>query len=331
MLVTHARFARRDGDPRSVADLLERRVAAVDLNPRERALLLFELGHLYDHLGAYDTAFARFQTANRLRRPAFDRAGFARLIEGLIAAGSDGVQATNRSTVPVFIVGMPRSGTSLVEQILASHPAVFGAGELNDLPRLVAEISPGYPGGLTELTAADLDRSAERHLARLASLGHGAERVTDKLPGNFLHLGIIARLFPGARIVHCLRDPLDTCLSCYFHDFGGIHPYAYDLGDLGFAYRQYECLMDHWRSTLPLPILEVRYEDLIADQEGMSRALVAFVGLDWRDECLQFHRTPRLVHTASYDQVRRPLYTSSVGRARHYYPHLGRLVEALQK
>ncbi len=149
------------------------------------------------------------------------------------------------------------------------------------------------------------------------------------MPNNYLHIGLIATLFPNARIIHCRRDPLDTCLSIYCHDFPGNHPYAYDLANLGHYYRQYDRVTDHWRRVLPQPMLEVQYEDLVADQEGMTRKILNFCGLEWDDRCLAFYKTERVIHTASRSQVRRPIYKSSVGRWKRYERHLGPLKAAL--
>jgi tetratricopeptide (TPR) repeat protein len=328
-------------DRRSEArEVLEQRLAYGKLSASERRNLLFGLGQVCDELGEYDQAFAYCQQANALKPHHFDPRQHAAFIDALIATyNADFLRrmprATHRSERPVFIVGMPRSGTSLVEQILASHPAVFGAGELRDIPQIVASLPASlgtlrqYPHCLELLTQEVVDAQAQRYLDQLARLAHDASRVTDKLPGNFQHLGLIALLFPQARVIHCLRDPLDTCLSCYFLDFTAQHPYAYDLTHLGLYYRHYQRLMRHWRGVLDVALLEVQYEDLTAHQEEVSRQMVDFCGLEWDDRCLRFHETKRLVYTASYDQVRRPMYTKSRGRHRHYEHHLGPLKAAL--
>ncbi|MFQ5643505.1 MAG: sulfotransferase, partial [Thiogranum sp.] len=155
-------------------------------------------------------------------------------------------------------------------------------------------------------------------------------RVVDKMPGNFMHLGFIELLFPGARIIHSMRDPLDTCLSCYFQDFSRSHPYSYDFAHLGAFYKSYEKTMQHWRKVLQIPMLEVQYEDLITNQETASRRIVDFCGLEWDDQCYNFHETQRYVATASYDQVRRPIYTSSISRWKNYSEFLAPLREALK-
>jgi hypothetical protein len=242
-------------------------------------------------------------------------------------------RASIRSERPVFIVGMVRSGTSLVEQILASHPAVYGAGELPDIIQTVLSLhtvlgtEQHYPQCLSKLTQEKTDWLAQQYLGHLASLSPDAARVIDKMPGNFMHLGFIELLFPGARIIHCMRDPLDTCLSAYFQDFSRTHQYSYDLSNLGAFYREYLRVMQHWREVLKLPMLEVRYEELVANQEAVTRRMVEFCGLEWDERCMQFHKAKRYVATASYDQVRQPLYNKSAGRWKHYE----RFLEPLRK
>jgi hypothetical protein len=233
---------------------------------------------------------------------------------------------------------MPRSGTTLVEQILASHPEGAGAGELPDvigmatgLPRVLG-VPEAYPECVADLDRAALDRLAEGYLKRVQGRFPDARRVVDKMPQNFLHLGLIALLFPKARVVHCVRDPLDTCLSCYTTAFAVPHDYARDLGHLGRYYRAYARLMQHWRrvfEALDRPLLELPYEDVVADLEGRTRTLLAFVGLPWDERCLRFHETRRDVGTASYDQVRRPIYNTSIGRWKRFERHLGPLKAAL--
>ena len=232
--------------------------------------------------------------------------------------------------------GMPRSGTTLIEQIMASHPQVHGAGELNlihrmasEFPSLLGSATP-YPQCIAQATAQKLERIAQTYLGELQKRGGKASRVTDKAPINFLHLGLIDLLFPGARVIHCARDPLDTCLSCYFQPFSGEYSFTYDLGHLGAYYRLYENLMVHWRQILRVPVFEVRYEELVADQERMIRALIEFCGLPWDDRCLKFYETERTVATASFDQVRKPIYAGSVGRWRRYEAYLEPLISALK-
>jgi tetratricopeptide (TPR) repeat protein len=310
------------------------------MDNKERIALHLRLGRLYDSQNRYDDAFRHFKDGNAIkaRMWRFDVQAHIRRIDTLVATFNTAfmARAPRAATVserPVFIVGMPRSGTSLVEQVLSSHPAVFGAGELEELTHIEARLpailggSSPYPECLTILTAAHCEQLARRYLDKLAELSPQALRITDKMPDNFLRLGLIALLFPGARIIHCLRDPIDTCLSCYFQNFGPGLAFAFDLAALAEYYRQYRRLMDHWRAVLNLSVLEVRYEDLVTNQEKVTRDLVAFCGLDWDERCLRFYESARAVSTASYDQVRQPLYTRSVERWRHYSRHLGPLAD----
>ena len=244
-------------------------------------------------------------------------------------------RSDNQSQTPVFIVGMPRSGTTLVEQILDSHSQVFGAGELTLTENTDVALCTrtgqrkNYPLYLSDTTQQMLNDAANRHLEKLKALAPDAARVLDKMPHNFRYLGLIELLFPRARVIQCARDPLDTCLSIYSHDFNGMHGYSTDLAWLGQYFLEYQALMDHWIQVLTIPILVVNYEDIVVDQERMTRKLVEFCGLPWEEQCLHFYRNKRSVNTFSYDQVRRPIYNKSVARWRHYEGYLGPLKRAL--
>jgi len=303
-------------------------------------MVQFALGKLHDRLENYDKAFLHYQRGNELKPDTFNEVEHTGIIDALTRVFSwqflaTAPRATVRSERPVFIVGMPRSGTSLTEQILASHPMVFGAGELMDVGNMVTALpglvgkSPSYPFNLARLTPAILDDFAQKYLDHLAALDPGAPRVTDKMPQNFLHLGLIALAFPDARVIHCVRDPRDTCLSIYFQNFNEAHNYANKLEDVGRYYRQYEKLMQHYKGLLNIQIMEVQYEDLVANQENLTRQLLDFAGLDWDDRCLEFNKTRRFVATSSYDQVRQGMYTRSAGRWKHYEHNIGPLLDVL--
>ena len=309
----------------------------------EASILHFALANLRSRAGDDEGAFDHFHQGNALRRRLYQQTGGAfdpeahrretdRRIRTFTPEYFRRVEGFGLDTeTPLFIVGMPRSGTTLVEQILSRHPAVFGAGELADVGRLAEALNApagGHPPYADLMDRQKVQVLAGRHLERLTRLGGAALRVSDKMPTNFLHLGVIATLFPRARVVHCRRDPLDTCVSCYLQHFHGLN-FTYDLTDLGAFYREYERLMAHWRAALPLRLLEVSYEELVSNQEEVSRRMVAFCGLDWDERCLSFHENPRPVHTRSTLQVRRPIYTSSVGRWKRYEKHLQPLREAL--
>ena len=234
------------------------------------------------------------------------------------------------SAVPVFIIGMPRAGTSLVEQILASHPAVHGAGEVEDFERAVGALGTlAAPETVGDLSDSALSGIGERYLARLPPVD--ARRITNKLPWNFLAAGLIHLALPQARLIHVRRDKVDTCLSCFSHLFTANLPYSYDLGELGRYWRGYDRLMAHWRRVLPPDVLlEIDYEALVGDLETVARRMLAHCGLGWDARCLDFHRTERPVRTASMTQVRRPLYRSGIGRWRPDAAVLTPLLEALE-
>ncbi|MEJ2565029.1 MAG: sulfotransferase, partial [Gammaproteobacteria bacterium] len=195
------------------------------------------------------------------------------------------------------------------------------------LEAMLASTSPA--NDITQLSREQCDVLAQRYLDKLNGKYPQAVRVTDKMPQNFMYLGMIALLFPMARVIHCVRDPLDTCLSCYFQKFTGEHPYAYDLASLGAYYRQYQRLMTHWEEILDIPIFEVRYEDMVGNPDKLGRAMVEFCGLKWDERCLEFYKGERLAATASFQQVRQPIYSSSIGRWQHYEEYLQPLRDAL--
>ncbi len=307
---------------------------------QERMSLHFSTGRVLDRLGRYDEAFAHFREANAIRRVNSDVSDLQRLVEDIVAAhrtdpGAGRTPDASPGPRLIFIVGMPRSGTTLAEQILASHPDVYGAGELSAMPdvqRSFATLSgtgTDYPRGFTALDDSGVDSLRRAYLAELPEAARGAPVVTDKQPGNFLAVALIRMLFPGAAIVHCTRDPLDTCLSCYFNNFTGL-PYTCDLTSLGGTWRLYDRLMQHWRA-LSMPMFELSYEALTGDTERVSRALVEYCGLTWNDACLSFYKTDRVVTTVSRDQVNQHVYRSSVGRWKHYEKHLAPLIYALHR
>lgn len=307
----------------------------------ERIEAGFVLGSIYDRQGKFDDAFSHYAAANRLRlgetkydessqddifaaiRSVFSRQYF----EESDVRGSD-------SVLPIFIVGMPRSGTTLVEQIISSHPRVHGAGELKHIKHIAQGLSNGaggqarYPWNVSSLTNEKATSLANEYLAKLRQHSDDAIHITDKLPANFLYLGLIVTLFPRARIIHCKRHPIDVCLSCFFQSFREVD-YSFDLAHLGRYYIRYAELMAHWRDVLPAQLLEVSYEELVEDQERVSRWLIDHCGLDWDERCLEFHKNDRSVNTASFYQVRRPMYSSSVNRWISYEKYLGSLKELL--
>lgn len=307
-----------------------------------RINLHFALAKAYHDRSQYKDAFEQLKSGNDLKAglTPFDPVVYENYIERIVANHDEQFfEARSHfgldSKVPVFIVGMPRSGSTLVEQIISSHPLVHGAGELNDM-RILGKRLPEVLGSesevpeiLTEISEKIAESLAIEHLHKLNELSNGAERVCDKMLGNFLKLGLIFMMFPRARVIHCMRNPLDTGLSCYFQNFARGLRFTYQLEHLGLAYQGYLRVMAHWRKILPLPMMEVRYEHLISDQEQVSRELIDFCDLDWDQRCLAFHQQQRGVKTASFWQVRQPVYSSSVGRWRQYQKQLQPLIDIL--
>jgi tetratricopeptide (TPR) repeat protein len=326
--IVFATVCLRQRTPEEAKPLVLQCLKRQDLTFQERTHLLFKLGDLHDMLGDFDAAFDSYKQANVLSRQPFEPDYWIQETSQVIATFGETMlekfpRTHVQSQLPIFIVGMPRSGTSLVEQILGSHPSVFAAGELPDLAALASRVP-------IALTQSWLDETAQAYLARLQNLSPQARYITDKQPTNYLYLWLVALVFPGARIIHCTRDPFDTCLSCYFQNFNARQRYAGELQHLGIVYRQYERLMTHWQHVLDLQMISVRYEDLVADLESTSRQILNFLELEWHPDCLAFYQNKRIVNTASYDQVRRPIYNDSIGRAqRNYGHHLDSLARTL--
>lgn len=331
---------------------------------QKRVHLLFAMAKVNDDLGQYDRAWHCYDQANRLKTEAAAKPAGQMSEMGCDQNGSptkvsplgDLVdQATefytpdrfeqmagagSESRMPIFVVGMPRSGTTLTEQILSSHPEIAGAGELTDLNRIRHEITRSvtrrsgdaasanrsYPELLASVDRYDLRRHADQYLARLDHFRHDETHVTDKMPTNFMHLGLIAILFPGATVIHCRRNPMDVLVSCYCQN---LNPPFCHLEQMVRYYRDYTRLMSHWRSVLPIRILDSDYESLVSDPEPNSRALIEHCGLPWDDACLRFQDNARAVHTPSKWQVRQPMYRSSVEKWRRFERHLARIAQRI--
>jgi tetratricopeptide (TPR) repeat protein len=299
--------------------------------------LHFTLAKVYADLGQHEKSFNHLIDGNSLKRKQIiydETAALAQLerMRELFTAEAmrKGRGLGHPSSVPVFIIGMPRSGTTLVEQILASHPKVYGAGELNDLEATMASLR-GLDGARPGLGGEELHRIGARYLKRIRAIAPAAERITDKMPANFRYAGLIHLALPKARIIHTRRDPIDTCLSCFSILFTHNQPFTYHLTELGRYYRAYAALMEHWREVLPLnTMLEVQYEELVDNFELLARRIVSHCSLEWNNACLEFYKTRRPVWTASAVQVRQPIYNSSVGRWRLHQGMLQPLIEALE-
>ena len=295
-------------------------------DPMAREGLYFALGKAMDDLGRYEEAFAAYRTGNemgKLRNRSYERSiveqTFGRIIELFVPEWLQRVTTASTAT-PVFICGMFRSGSTLVEQMLAGHPSITAGGELDYLPWLVAERLAPYPDGVISATREKLDELGGEYLSRLREQFSDTICITDKRPDNFLHLGLIKVLFPCARIVYTRRNPVDNCLSVYFQQLGGNLSYATDLEDTAHYYRQHELLMAHWSSCFAESIFTVEYDELVNSPAPVLRQLLHFLGLEWDDRCLTFHETDSLVKTASVWQVRNEIHTDSSGRQRNYTP-----------
>ena len=313
------------------------------LTDDQRTSIFFDLGKIHQDCELFDEAFNFFIQGNQLQdvKHNFSTAKFIRhthnlqkhytqnLIDRLSLHG-------NPSETPVFIVGTPRSGTTLVEQILSSHGEVFGAGELEwfgkavaALPDLVATTEE-YPTCIENMEKSTIEDLAIKYLLYLKSLASGQRLISDKMPTNFLHIGLIHILFPKAKIIHCQRNPLDSCISMFCNYFTEGTPFSYDLYKLGIFYRGYQKMMAHWKKTLPPhTIIDLGYEQLVAHQESETRRLLSFLDLEWDNACLEFYKQKRRVFTASDQQVRKPMYSSSIGRWKYYEKHLQPLIDGL--
>ncbi|SLM48869.1 putative Sulfotransferase [Nitrospira japonica] len=309
------------------------------------ALVGYGLAKYHDRRAQYEQAAQSGQAANAARRRtagALDRQALQARVDGISGTYTADFFTDRRSfgigtDQPVFIVGLPRSGTTLIEQVLSAHPAMHGAGELPDLARLAVQSIAGQKQAPWKAAACLQDEMTSRLLAHeyLQALRRNAPpdcpRISDKQPLNFFHLTFAALLFPNARVIHCRRDAKDNALSIWMENFNPDQRYATDFADLAFFRTQYERLMAHWHAALPLTILDVQYEDVVADLEGQARRLMTFLGAPWDDRCLNFHQQERAVQTPSRWQVRQPIYTKSVGRWKHYAPYLPELTEAFSQ
>ena len=339
----HRQLLRASGVKRKGADVdaARARLDAGNLSAADGARLGFALGEAAEDAGDYDEAFTRFEAANAAIRSSFefDIAHEEAIADALIetctkAFATKHKSAGHASQRPVLVLGMPRSGTSLVEQILASHADVLGAGEVNLARPTLFEEFPQTEGQnigdfLKSLQNADLTRAGERYDAQLGALGGGAKFVIDKYLTNFWYAGLIRLMLPDATLIHCRRDPLDTCVSCWTNLFRGEMRFAYDLAEIGQYYQIYDRLMTHWEMLPGANLVEVSYEELVADPDGQIARLLDACGLDPDPACARFFETERFVGTLSALQVRQPIHAGSVGRAAHFAGRIEPLIKAL--
>ena len=326
------------GDP--LIETIERRLEETGHSDADRSFLHFAAGKFYDDIERFDKAFVHYRKANDARKAKFDIGATQQTFQRLTTTLTTEFLAShagrrNSSRLPVFIVGMPRSGTSLVEQVIASHPSVTAGGERHDMWEFVQALSRhdparrSFPDCLAGVHSSAFKQCADEYLRRLTDLAPAATRVTNKNPTDFRYLGLIACMFPHARILEVRRDPRDTCLSCYFQNFRNGQEYSFELRDVGSYYRCYEQLMRHWWAVMPRQLLSISYESVVTEPEPVVREILDFCGLDWDPACMEPHKAAGAVTTASRWQVRRPINRSALSRWKRYEAHLGPLMEVL--
>ncbi len=336
-----AQLLQKSGDTGAAITRLEAVLSNEGADALQRSAAHFSLSAILDRQGEFDKAFAEAGKGNRIRSGRYSQKRqerwFARTREVFDSGVLQHPGSVARHSPVIFIVGMPRSGTSLVEQILDSHSQIHGAGELGHVGRTAAGLAEfigsqrPYPDCLEELKPGQIEALFTDLAGRYAALTGTSGLVTDKMWQNFEFLGLIQLLMPAAKIIHCRRDPRDTGLSCFLQGFGAAGPpFSYSLSGIAHYYGQYLEMMNYWQRTLALQILDVQYEELVTDPEAQIRRLLEFLSLEWQPACLDFHRNSRLVRTASSDQVRQPMYRSSVGRHGNYSAHLSEFFAALQ-
>ena len=332
------KFTELDGIHLRIEELLN----TPGLQQQDRCYLHFAAGKIYNDIGFYDKAFHHLYKGNGAKGAVFDVEAWRKLVASSLdlfdRATLKRLRAQPRSTIEiVFIVGMPRSGTTLVEQILSSHSEVFGAGELEDLNVISGELvkhtgnATPFPHCLLEVDPSITLGLGNYYMQRITKMANSPVRFCcDKSPNNFFFIGLMHVLFPNVRIIHCRRHPLDTLFSCYMTNFASGQEYSYSLDNLAEYYYGYHQMMNHWRDVSEIPILDVDYESVITDQQSESRRMVEFLGLNWENTCLQFQKNSRAVNTASNWQVRQPIYRHASGRWKNYSEHLQPLSEKLK-
>ncbi len=313
------------------------------LSTQEKIKLNFALGKIHDDIADYQTAFRYYQTGNSLKYQGYNIEQFSQYVDQLVSTYTPEVMTklTSRQEKKslkkfIFIVGMPRSGTTLIEQVISRHQAVFSAGEIGFIGNIVDELpeimqsKQNYPNCVNHITHNHIAIISSAVYREIKKMNIPEFNITDKSPTNFLHIGLIKILFPESIIIHCNRNPLDTALSCFFQNFEKQHQYSYKLKTLALFYNEYVRLMQHWKSLLKNQIYEVNYEKLVSDQLTESKKLIAACDIPWDDKCLTFYQSHSQVSSASKWQVRQPIYQTSVEKWRNYEDYIGELIEHLR-
>jgi len=350
ILMTYSALSRKYNNQKEAIKAIESSIIQTHFDNPSLLNLHSELGKQYDNLKEYDNAFLNYKKANQLDQELNRQMNELNEILDLNNTKKEDIDkwfddypakfwsslpsSGNKSERPLFVIGMFRSGTTLCEQIFSSHPDVTGAGELQDINMLSSNIGntrlhDKSPASLKSVTQRQLENAANNYLKTLDTFSTDSKNIVDKMPANFLHLGLISRMFPNARIVHMIRDPRDVCLSMYFQRFGGQMTWSTDQLELADYHLAYQRVMKYWRDVLDIEILDVVYEELMTDQDKITRKMLDFCDLEWNEACLNFHTNKRDVNTPSYDQVRKPLYTKSVARWKNYESHIQPLLDKL--
>ncbi|HRW29164.1 MAG TPA: sulfotransferase [Emcibacteraceae bacterium] len=326
-------------DDEHIMLLEELALNAETLSTENQARLYFTLGKAYSDLENLDKAFHFFDKGNKIKRASFhyDEKAIIKLMAKIKDVFSEPYfksfkKYSEDDQTAIFIVGMPRSGSTLIEQILSSHSDVHAGGELLILAELIKDKMKNFPWEIEKISDDELSGIGKEYLRKLKALNPDAKRIVNKLPSNFHYVGLIAKILPGAKIINSKRNPLDCCLSNYTRLFSQPLPFVYELGELGRYYNRYQDLMDHWHKILPKQMLiDVHYEDVVDNLENQARELIKFIGLEWQDQCLNFYQNKRSVHTASADQVRKPIYKTAIEKWRPYEKYLTPLIDALNE
>lgn len=351
VLMTYSALGRKFNHQKDAINLIENTIRNQTLDQAALVNLHSELGKQYDNLHDYKNAFYNYDLANKIEKELNHQIEDLNKTRDLNNTNKNDVDnwfndypadfwqslpsSENTSERPVFVIGMFRSGTTLCEQILASHPDIYGAGELLDIHGISvglhnAKFHDQSPASLVNITKEQLSNAADNYLKTLDSHSSDALRVVNKMPANFFHVGLISKLFPNAKIIHMIRDPRDVCASMFFQRFGSQMIFATDLEQLADYHLAYQRMMQYWHEVLDIQILDIIYEELIDDQEKITRKMIDFCDLDWNEQCINFHKTKRDVNTPSYDQVRKPIYRKSIARWKNYGEFLKPLLDKLE-